>query len=169
MITRVFFHLVDTQHPVAVSWLAQHLGAEYVACLGMSGGKVQVEARREGRTGTWLWSGDDLLQKLSDDVSELSGALAWVLCKFYDIVDESDSMLWNFVNTSVGLAIEPVPFMRKDAYLFMTCDRKSCSGTEKKSASVHVKAENDILRVEIPLGNPDLRELLFGRLRRIEL
>lgn len=169
MIARTFLHLLRTKHVAAVNWLKSYLGADTVTCLGASGGSVQIEARRGDEVRIVQWSGTDILTKLEQNASDNAVALAWLVCRLHDLVDETDSMLRDFVKSSTGLTVEPVPFRRIDDRLVLVCARKSCSGTERKSEDVALTVQGNDLAVRLPFSSPGVKELLFGRLRRTVL
>jgi hypothetical protein len=170
MLARTFSHLLRTKrHPIAIGWLKEYLQAELVACLGVSGGCAQIEARRQDDVKTFLWSGADILSKMEQRATETAVALAWVVCRFHDVNDETDSMLRDYVKSMVGLVPEPVPFAVTRHTLVLRCSRKSCSGSAKKSTEVDVATDGDVVLFKLPLTSPSLRELLLGRLRRTVL
>ena len=170
MIARIFFHLVNRDNPTAVKWLQNRFDTPAVSCLSMSDGAVQVEARKDGKQKSLKWTSDDLLLRLQEDQSASVGALAWTLCKFQDILDETNDMLHDYVKSQIGLRLENVLFFVKGDYLMLRCSRQNCSGRQKESTNVQVtQADDGRICVKIPLINSDLRELLFGRLRRKSL
>jgi len=169
MLARMLFHLVTLRHPVAVRWLQHSTGANIVECLSMSGGAVQVEAKKEDLTRSWCWSDEDLLTRLQPDASAVATALVWTLCRFCDVFDETDRMLHDYIKNSIGLTLEPIPFTLIDDGITLLCDRNSCSGTEKPDTNLNLTTTDGVLRVVIPYGDSGLRELLLGRLRRITI
>ncbi len=169
MIARSLLHLLRRKHKAAVYWLTGHLGADSVTCLGASGSGVQLEARRGDDVRTFQWDSADILTALEQNASDNAVAFAWVVCRLHDLVDETDSMLRDFVKSSTGLAVEPVPFRREGRHLLLICDRKSCNGTERKSEEVVLEVQGNDLAVGLLLSSSGAKELLFGRLRRTVL
>lgn len=172
MLARTLLHFLSEKHPAAVSWFETYLGADYVACLGSSSGSIQIEARKEDRVRHLEFDAQALMDALEskESAAQLEAvALAWSVCKFHDLQDETDAMLRDFVKTNTGLSVEPIPFFRNAHGLVLKCDRAYCSGSSKKSKKVVVSEDGDVISIGLRFDNPAVGELLLGRLRRISV
>lgn len=169
MIINAFFHLFK-ESPEIAQWLLNIApGADTIEVPGVSGDKVRIIASKNDHVKYVTLSGPQLLDKLECTAdSHLAAAVAWLLLCFHDVYYDTDSFLHDYVQNLCGVRLEYVPFFLADANLVAHCDHASCKGKPKKSDKVIFQVDKNIARVLLPLSSPELRDLLFGRLRRID-
>jgi hypothetical protein len=166
MITRAFFHL-SKRTPEPDVWLEDVLSADSVEVVGISGDDLTTIARKNDKKKHVSFTGTKLLERLENDASDLACQIAWLLLCFYDTHYDTDAFFRDYVHTCSGLRIEDVPFFSLTGYLHATCAKDSCTGKLRKTDKLNITVDKDKVTVLIPLSDPEIRELLFSRLRRI--
>jgi hypothetical protein len=170
MLVHAFFHLFK-ESPEVAQWLLETLpaGFDTVEVPGVSNDKVRVIAHKNGHCKYSTLSGPKLLSLLERNAdSPLSVAVAWLLLCFHDVYYDTDALLHDYVQNVCSVRLEHVPFFLAGDNLVAICDHTTCVGKPKKSDKAIFQVDKNIARVLLPLSSPELRELLFGRLRRID-
>jgi len=168
MLARIFSHLITTRSDVAISWLCAELKADSVAAFGMSEQRAHLTAMRNDASKEFFWDDQNLLRRLEGSKhSAAAFALLWELCRIADRCGDLHVMVRSYVKKKTGVLVESVPFLLTPEGLNLVCDRKSCSGSSKKSDQVLMSVDKNRLSVLVPIGNSEMHGLLFGRLRRI--
>ncbi len=169
MLVNVFSYLIRARQKAAVDWLCSELQADAVDTLGMTDSKTQFAAVRNGESKSFFWDDEQLLQRLhNSEHTDKVFSVLWSICHFVDRNGELGSMVRSYVKRVTGIAVESVPFLLTPLGLSLSCDKKSCKGSAKKPSDlVEMDVDKNRLSMLVPISNTEMRELLFGRLRRI--
>ena len=168
MIVRAFVQLAK-QSPEVVEWLRSGLRADAVEVPGVSGEEVRIIAWKDDRQKQFLWDGQKLLATLERTAdTPLSMAVVWLLLCFHDVYYDTDVLLRDYVKNLSGVKLEAVPFTLEDGSLVTECSPTVCTSKPKSSDQVIFRVDKNSMRVLLPLSSSQLKDLLFGRLRRID-
>ena len=144
------------------------LQADSVEVPGISGDGIRILAWKGDRQKQFVWSSSKLLETLERTASsDLSVAVAWLLLCFHDVYYDTDIFLRAYVQNVSGVRLEAVPFILEDGHLVAECSASVCTAKPKKSDKVIFQVDKNTARVLLPLSSSELKDLLFGRLRRI--
>ena len=169
MIANAFFQM-SKESPEISQWLLDVMpGCASIEIPGASGGEVRIIARKDDHVSYGILSGQQILNRLERTAdSPLAVAVAWLLLCFHDVYYDTDAFLHDYVKNVCGIRFERVPFFLMDGNLVARCDHSACKGKPKKSDKVIFRVDKNTASVLLPLSSPELRDLLFGRLRRID-
>jgi len=169
MIANAFFQL-SKESPEIIQWLLDAMpGVDSIEIPGASGGEVRIIAHKSDHIKYRTLSGPQILSRLERTAdSPLAVAVAWLLLCFHDVYYDTDDFLHDYVKNVCGVRLEWVPFFLLDGNLVASCEHSACKGKPKKSDKAIFQVDKNIASVLLPLSSPELRELFFGRLRRID-
>jgi hypothetical protein len=168
MLTRAFVQLAQ-QSPEVTQWLLSGLRADTVEVPGVSGEKVRIIAWKADRQKQFLWDGQTLLATLERTAdTPLGMAVAWLLLCFHDVYYDTDALLRDYIKNVSGVQLERTPFTLEDGHLVTECSSSVCKRKPKTSGEVVFQVDKNSMRVLLPLSSSELKDLLFGRLRRID-
>jgi len=166
MLGRALRYLIDTKDEYIFSWFFIFDGD--LTSMTTLDDKFTFSVVCDSHPVVTSWSDFDIISKLESDTQVANATLAaWSFCRFFDVGDDTDTMLREFVSVETGVTLEPVPFTVEKGNLATICDKKYCKGTPKNSENASLRIDNDRLLVILPSTNKALRQLFFKRLRRI--
>ena len=171
MLVQVFHSFFDSSFVPVHEWLCKYYAVDSVYSVLLQDDQLCTVVQTESGVPKYYYIREndllDALQKTED--KNLASRLAWFLIRHHDVYSDSDELVHNYLKT-IGVQIERVPFLCTATDLVASCSQGKFSSTAKKNvASYKVVGNKEFFSLLIPLASPDLRDLLFSRLRRIAL